>query len=251
MRLLKKIEHYINRYRYRRTHRMLPDIRGDKSSGACGQDLLVSQLLGHKRNGVFMDIGANDGVTISNSLYFEGQLGWTGLAVEPIPAVFALLKNNRTCNTLQGCITPRAGKATFLEMTGAPNMLSTLTAHNTGLTARRIRKNARRQNAAVREIEVECFTFQSLIEKYQITEIDFLSIDTEGGELEILESIDFDQCRVRVVSVENNYFTGKIRAYMEQSGFLYVGTFKVDEIYVFGGQPLRDSLSIPQRVTHP
>ena len=232
-----KLQHYINRFRYHRTHRMLPDIQG--GIGACGQDILVAQLLHHKRNGVFVDIGANDGVTISNSLYFERELGWQGVAIEPVPSIFEELKRNRKCHVLNGCLTPQPGKAKFLEVVGSPNMLSTLAIHNVGLTARRLRKNAQRHDATIVEIDVECFTLDSIVRRFSLAQIDFLSVDTEGGELEILQSVNWDATPVQVVSVENNYYSNAIGDYMEANGFLYVGTFKIDEIYVFGGAELR------------
>lgn len=238
--MIQKFRHYASRYLYHRTRRMLPELHGGQAAG--GQDLLVAQLLGHKRNGVFFDIGANDGVTISNTLYLERELGWNGVAVEPIPRVFERLKSNRDCHVVNGCVAPKPGKAKFLEVVGGPNMLSTLAIHDVGLTRRRLRKNAQRTNATIAEQEVECYSFASLVRKYRIEEIDFLSVDTEGGELEILESIDFDTTPVKFVSVENNYYASSIRRFMERSGFLYVGTFKVDELYVFGGTPLREAM---------
>ena len=236
-RMNNKLQHYINRYRYNKSHTMLPDIKG--GSGACGQDILIHQLSRRKKDGVFVDIGANDGVSISNTLMLEKDFGWSGIAVEPIPSVYEKLRSNRKCHMVHGCVTPKAGKAKFLEMVGGPNMLSTLAMNNVGLTARRLRKNAERHKAIINEIDVDCYTLQSLVNRFEIKRIDFLSVDTEGGELEILQSIDFDAIPVGVISVENNYYIGSIRRFLESEGFLYVGTFKIDEIYVFGGDELR------------
>lgn len=231
--MIAKSRHYINRFKYHKTHRMLPEIPG--GSGACGQDLLVADLLENKRDGVFVDIGANDGLTISNTRYLEKELGWSGIAVEPIPSVFETLKANRNCTLVNGCVTTESGMGRFFEVVGGPHMLSTLAIHNIGLTARRLRKNAVRQNAKIREIDVRCFTFAELAEKHGVREIDFLSVHTEGGELEILKSIDFSRFPTKVVSVENNYYTPEIRSHLESQGFFYLGTFKVDEIYLHGG----------------
>ncbi len=209
---------------------MLSDRQG--GSGACGQDVLVHELLNHKREGVFVDIGANNGVTISNTYRLERDFAWTGIAVEPIPSTFEKLEARRSCHAVQGCVTPTGGTASFLEVVKGSNMLSTLAVNDVGLTARRLRKSIRRRRAEIREIEVKCFTFDSLLEKFGISEVDFLSVDTEGGELEILKSIDFARTPVRVISVENNYYTRTIRKFLEATGFRYVGSFKVDEIYV-------------------
>lgn len=223
---------------------MLPEIQG--GSGACGQDVLVAELLGNKRDGFFVDIGANDGRTISNTFFLEKDLGWSGIAVEPIPSVFETLSANRNCTLINGCVTIKSGKGKFFEVVGGPNMLSTLAVHNIGLTARRLRKNAKRHNATIREIDVPCFVFEELAEKYGIKQIDFLSVDTEGGELEILKSIDFSRFPTKVISVENNYYTLEIRSYLESQGFLYLGTFKVDEIYLYGGNTLKNSMTNKQ-----
>lgn len=225
-----KLKHYLNRYAYHKRHNMLEPRTGGYA--ACGQDILIAELLGHKNNGVFFDIGANDGVTISNSYYFEKHLGWSGVCAEPIPSIFEKLQENRTCHLVNGCVTPEPGTAKFLEMGGQDNMLSTLEQNNQGLTARRLRKNAKRHNTDVCEIEVECFTFASLVQKFGLTSIDLLSVDTEGGELDILKSIDFDTIPVSVITVENNYYKPDIRNYLESKGFRYYGTFKIDEIYI-------------------
>jgi hypothetical protein len=60
------------------------------------QDKIINHLL-KKKNGVFLDIGANDGITISNTYYFEKKLNWTGLCIEPIGEVFNILSTNRNC----------------------------------------------------------------------------------------------------------------------------------------------------------
>jgi len=215
---------------------MLPDTSGGTGGG--GQDMLVADLLGNKRGGVFVDIGANDGVTISNTCYLERELGWSGIAVEPIPSIFETLKANRSCTLVNGCVTTESGTGKFFEVVGGPNMLSTLAIHNVGLTARRLRKNAARHSAEIREIDVPCFIFPDLAERHGMREIDFLSVDTEGGELEILRTIDFTKFPTKVISVENNYYSPDIRTYLESKGFFLLGTFGVDEIYLHGGNRL-------------
>lgn len=212
---------------------MLPDLHGGVA--ACGQDILVHELVGQKQGGVFLDIGANDGVTISNTYYLESKFGWTGLAIEPIPSVFEKLKMNRACRAIHGCVTAVPGNAKFIEVVGGPHMLSTLATHNTGLTARRLAKKAKKKGATLNEIEVKCYNLNELTRLHGITKVDFLSVDTEGGELDILKSINFDELPVKVISVENNYYVNSIRSYLESKGFLYIGTFKVDEIYLFCG----------------
>jgi hypothetical protein len=69
-----------------------------------GQDKIVDEYLGGKGNGVFVDIGAYDGVTFSNTLMLERERGWTGICIEPLPDIFAELRKNRRCICVQACI---------------------------------------------------------------------------------------------------------------------------------------------------
>ena len=110
---MKKLSHYYRKFIYRRRVNILPALAG--GYGAGGQDIYIADLLSRPEHGTFVDIGANDGVTISNTLYFEKELGWNGLAIEPIPVAYEKLKVNRSCHTLNACISDREGTAEFLE----------------------------------------------------------------------------------------------------------------------------------------
>src|SRR6266404_4750051 len=74
------------------------------------QDILLDRwLFGGITGGTFVDIGAHDGVTYSNSFLFERLRGWGGVCIEPNPAVFAQLAVNRQCTTLNCCVSDVAG----------------------------------------------------------------------------------------------------------------------------------------------
>lgn len=89
------------------------------------QDKFLHQkVFNGKREGVFVDIGAHDGVSFSNTYFFEKSLGWKGICVEPIPEVFERLKNNRTAICFQGCICDKYETASFLRVKGYAEMLS-------------------------------------------------------------------------------------------------------------------------------
>jgi FkbM family methyltransferase len=230
---MKKLSHYWRQFLYRRQVKLLPEFTGGYGRG--GQDIFVADLLGHPRDGVFVDIGANDGVTISNTLYFEKELGWSGLAVEPIPSACAKLRANRRCHVLNACISDREGTAEFLEIDGRAGMLSGLVHKYDKQHLRRIDRTLKRLGGGKRTIKVECIRFAAALSRYHITRVDFLSLDTEGGELDILQDIDFSAIPVRAISVENNYFTFAIRDYLGRFGFQHMGTSGIDEIYLRSG----------------
>jgi FkbM family methyltransferase len=226
---MKKPSHYIRKFIYRRKVNLLPELPG--GYGAGGQDVYVAALLDRPDHGTFVDIGANDGITISNSLYFEKELGWTGLAIEPIPDAYAKLTANRHCHTLNACISDHEGTAEFLEVEGRAQMLSGLVSKYDKQHLRRIDRSIKRLGGSVKKTEVECIRIGTALTRFNIDQIDFLSLDTEGGELDILKDINFTAIPIRAISVENNYFTFAIRDYLEKFGFRHMGTIGVDEIY--------------------
>ena len=69
-----------------------------------GQDKIVDEYFRGKRHGVFVDIGAYDGLTFSNTLMLERERDWTGICIEPLPDIFAELRKNRRCICVQACI---------------------------------------------------------------------------------------------------------------------------------------------------
>ena len=89
------------------------------------QDILLDRwIFCGLTGGIFVDIGAHDGVAYSNSFVFERLRGWRGVCVEPNPAVFAQLAVNRQCTTFNCCVSDAAGTVPFLKISGYSEMLS-------------------------------------------------------------------------------------------------------------------------------
>lgn len=219
---------------YRHRTRQIPRLSTDAQRGYAshGQDLFIAEtLLPHVAEGVFVEVGANDGVTLSNTCYFERDLNWTGIAVEPLPGTYQRLVENRRCHTVQGCVSDAEGEAQFLEITGDCEMLSGLVGKYDAQHRRRIRRNLKRHQGTSRQITVPCYTLESLLDQHDVHHVHYLSVDTEGGEIDILHSIDFGRIEIDVVSVENNYFDAALSTYMQAHGYSLAAIAGVDEIY--------------------
>src|SRR5262249_45588199 len=80
-----------------------------------GQDRLVLDLLGGKRDGFFLDSGASDGVRASNTHLLERSFGWKGICIEPNATFFSALTRNRKCLCVNCCLYDREGDVDFLE----------------------------------------------------------------------------------------------------------------------------------------
>jgi FkbM family methyltransferase len=192
-----------------------------------GQDRWLEENVfrGH-RNGVFFDVGAYDGHTLSNTLFFERERGWTGVHCEPIPEVFAKLMINRPCAVnLNVAVAETNGEADFFRNTACSEMLSGLVDEYDPRHARRVViANETQEEARTMVIKVPTRRMDTICEEANIARINYLSIDVEGGEMSVIKSIDFDKVFVDVIGYEVNYAdTGKaIEAYLKEKGFVVV-----------------------------
>jgi FkbM family methyltransferase len=165
--------------------------------------------------GYFVDIGAHDGVTGSATKYFE-DLGWEGVCVEPLPKVFQQLVNNRKCVLKNVAISDKTGYADFLEIEGYSEMLSGLTETYDPRHVERIKRELEHYGGVQQLIRVQTAKFEDVVSQ---SRIDFLSLDTEGSEMQILNTIDFDKFDIRVVSVENNFMDPAFDQFFVQRGY--------------------------------
>src|SRR5262249_23334960 len=145
-----------------------------------------------------------DGVTLSNSYMLETEFGWTGIVVEPSRRFGPKLAGSRRCAIDTRCVWSGSGeKLTFAEVT---NLVE-----NSTLEQFVTVDSCERSDAI--KYTIETVSLNDLLEQHGApTEIDYLSIDTEGSEFEILKACDFSRWRFSVITVEHNYVTAKRNA---------------------------------------
>lgn len=169
-----------------------------KSKSQLRQDLFVLSQLRFKENGFFVEFGATNGIDLSNSHLMEKEFGWTGILAEPAKCWHNDLKKNRNCNIETNCVwKDSASTLTFNEVDIAE--LSTINSYSDTDGHRDIRKKGK-------TYDVKTISLNNLLEKYGAPkEIDYLSIDTEGSEFEILSNFDFSKHSFKVITCEHNY----------------------------------------------
>ena len=169
------------------------------------QDLFVQFIHNDKTNGTFLEFGATDGISLSNSVMLENKFGWTGVLAEPSPQWKQKLFENRPNATiLTDCIYSETGKKLdfFVSDSG---VLSTLEEFRES-DALSMPGNTRARNASGYNCEVKTISLNDVISKYfDGIKIDYMSVDTEGSELLILKQFDFDNFAPKVVTVEHNF----------------------------------------------
>ena len=197
-----------------------------------GQDKWIAEvLLPGLRGGVFVDVGAHDGVALSNTLYLERALEWTGLAIEPNPEVFERLRANRVCRCVQAGVGGTMGQATFRVLTGYPEMLSGLVDEYHPKHRERIERELAEHDETARDIRVPVYPLNDLLAEQGIDHIDYLDIDVEGGEWSILSAFDMRRFPTRVIGVENNYGDRRIPGLLKGAGYRLNAVIGSDELY--------------------
>jgi FkbM family methyltransferase len=195
------------------------------------QDKFVNEtFFKDKKDGFFVDIGAFDGITISNSYFFEKTLGWKGICVEPLPEPFELLKNCRDAICFNGCVDVSNGIKPFLQVNNVL-VLSGLLKTYDPRHLQRAKNEAKEKGGSIQKIFTNCITFNDLLAQTNQTKIDLLSIDTEGNELDILKSIDYDKYDIDIIMVENNYNNPQFKTFLTKKGYKFIRNLGCDEIY--------------------
>jgi FkbM family methyltransferase len=198
------------------------------SKSQLGQDLKVLSFYKEKKGGYFVEIGASDGITLSNTYLLETQYGWNGICVEPIPEFYTKLINNRPnsiCydNAIYNC------SNIIVEFDIAINdeLISGISA-NLDLYKATVNKNKT-------TINVTTLSLNDLLDKSNAPHfIEYLSLDTEGSEYEILKTLDFNKYTFGLIDVEHNYVEPRrsnIKKLLLANGYLYLGENKWDDMY--------------------
>jgi FkbM family methyltransferase len=199
------------------------------------QDLFALAQLGFPRGGYFVEFGATDGVTGSNSWLMEKQFGWRGIVAEPARCWHERLRANRSCVVDTACVWRESGATLqFTEVEHLP-ALSTLSEF-------RDSDSFSHERGRAHSYEVPTISLRDLLARHGAPrDIDYLSIDTEGSELQILRSFDFAAYRIRVITCEHNHTPAReeIHALLTQHGYerRYEAHSKYDDWYVLGPDP--------------
>lgn len=197
-----------------------------------GQDTFIDTILNKKYNGVFVDIGAHDGKSCSNTLFFEESRNWTGICIEPGPNEFKILNSFRKSININACISNYDGESEFTYIEGYANMLSGLSEDYNISHKNRISNEVGHYGGDVQKIMMKVYKLQTILDMHNIHDIDYCSIDTEGSEFNIVQSIDFDRTKIKLFSIENNYGTNEIKNFLETKGYYLHTKLQWDDIFI-------------------
>mgnify|MGYP006088975773 FL=1 len=190
-----------------------------------------------KVNGVFVEIGAFDGITYSNTKAIEDNLNWTGILIEPSPDCFQILSKNRP-KTINIGSAISSVKSEYLEFYDDAGSLGGFT----HILDKCVQKSGRSWVDAWKintiPIEVNVDKLSNIFDNNKIKYVDFLSIDVNGAQLEVLETINWD-VPIYVISIDfsawgefGKNMAKKSRELLSSKGFIMDDKLDDDEIWV-------------------
>jgi hypothetical protein len=190
-----------------------------KSKAQLFQDLFVLETLSWKESGYFVEFGATDGINLSNTYLLEKDFGWTGLLAEPGRNWSKALIANRECLISNAFIWGESGQQVDFLESRFPEFSTAMKYKDfDGLSASR----EIIESYSLTTISLCDFLEENSAPNY----IDYISIDTEGSELEILEKFDFSKYRFGVLTVEHNHSPNekRIESLLSEHGYIRVFT---------------------------
>jgi FkbM family methyltransferase len=175
--------------------------------------------------GFYVEIGAWDGRKKNSTIILE-QAGWDGVCIEPSPASFDLLTQNRQCRCLNVAVYDRDGEVDFALFPSRPEWNGIIESYDD------LHKQLLESDLSTASIvKIPCKAWNSL---NLPAHIDYLQIDVEGAELPILRCIDWTTTNISYICLEDNHaHTGDTtyKDYMESLGYTCIATSGVDFLY--------------------
>jgi FkbM family methyltransferase len=202
------------------------------------QDIFALYCSRNKTNGFFVEFGATDGHSLSNTWMLEKEFKWKGILCEPGRVWHQQLSKNRNCIIDERCVWSVTGEVlTFNEAQVAE--LSTIEHFNST-----DHHSQERENGQV--YQVQTISLNDLLDEHHAPAVvDYMSVDTEGSELEILKAFDFSKQQIQVLSVEHNYTANRelIHELLKSNGYVrvFATLSRFDDWYVH--QSLFNSLN--------
>ena len=190
-----------------------------------GQDLEVLRCY---KKGFFIEIGASNGIELSNTYLLEKEYNWTGICCEPIPSKFEqLVKNRPNSKCYPEAVYHTSGLSVTFDI-AAWSLLSGISEHI----------DAHKQTVDKNKVSVQIQTISlmDVLERANAPSfIEYMSLDTEGTEYEILKPFDFNKYTFGLIDVEHNYIEPRrteIKNLLLSKGYVYKGENKWDDMYI-------------------
>ena len=211
----------------------------DKYFAQFGEDRILDAIFHYRSKGNCVEVGANDGITDSMTYHFE-LLGWNCLLVEPISDLARKISEKRNCIVKNYAASSSEGEASFTIAEEALGM--------SGLELTRDQRQAiTRAGGIPKKITVQKKPLDAILEESNFGEIDFISIDVEGHELEVLKGFSIERYQPRILLIEDNsnQTDPTVQNYMKSKGYKIFKRTGVNDWYAIEND---SELVVPEQI---
>ncbi len=194
-----------------------------------GEDKILNDIFRGKTSGLCVEVGANNGMEDSTTLFFE-QLGWKCILVEPNPDLCNVIKQRRKAKVYQCAASDKKGVVTLFVVEGAERSHGLSTISSDLEVHKRIESHGFNTSA----IEVSTLSLNEIFEDAQINEpIDFISIDVEGHEKKVLEGLTLEKWKPTILLIEDNsnIENDAVHSYLKEYGYVRFKRTGVNDWY--------------------
>lgn len=184
------------------------------------QDLFVIYSLNFKKKGFFIEIGVGNGKDLSNTYLMEKNYEWNGILCEPDERNFKKIKKIRKAKLVKSLISNNCKSDVEFYLNNDPYSSSSIITKNSG-----------------NKIYTNSMCLNHLFEKFKLEKVDYISIDTEGNEYEIIKNFNFKRNKVKIFTIEHNFDNKKrhiIQKLMIENGYKKVMSYisHMDDWYI-------------------
>mgnify|MGYP003953788659 CR=1 FL=1 len=202
-----------------------------KSKSQFKQDEWVIKHFNGKRDGVYLEIGTNNGEIDNNTTVLEKEYNWKGVCIDP------LMYNvkNRSCKKFRVALGSKPGITKYMTSVDNKHGLSGISEFVKSKYNNKVWADRLNEEGVTKEIDVEVRTPIDVLEESKIPNvIDYMSLDVEGAEMNILKSFPFDKYCIRYSTIETNDDKNKeteLRNFMKSKGYKFVKHEGVDDVF--------------------
>ena len=183
-----------------------------------GEDRILAEIFKKKNQGLCIEVGANDGVNDSNTMYFE-SIGWNCILIEPNPVLCKMIRASRNATLVEVAASDKNGETSLFVAEGAERAHGVSTINSAEEALNKIKS----YGFTYSEVKVNTRTLNDILESLKIDrQIDFVSVDVEGHELEVLKGFSIERWKPAVILVEDNtnFHNTVVSNYLRNFGYM-------------------------------